>query len=164
MAPITRVGVYLGYVQHAGGRVGPDPCCVPLAQLEGLNFTTGMKADGNVPIVERTEQVWTDTGVEQMEDESPDGVIDNVDRDSPVHFPLRRAYEKAAANISSVTLETLLSGGNAADEQQEKPHATSGGPSGSHEGPALAPDTPDELGMEGAGPRADGGRADGAQG
>eukprot|EP00959_Pyramimonas_sp_CCMP1952_P220063 4601163-Pyramimonas_sp.AAC.1 len=73
MAPRTRVGVYLGYVQHAGGHVGPDHYCVPLAQLEELNFATSMKADGNIPIVERTEQVWTDAAVEQMEDESPYG-------------------------------------------------------------------------------------------
>eukprot|EP00959_Pyramimonas_sp_CCMP1952_P416924 8734829-Pyramimonas_sp.AAC.1 len=99
-----------------------------------------------------------------MEDESPDGVIDNVDKDSPVHVPLRRAYDKAAANVSSVALETLLSGGNAAEEQREKPHATSGGASGSREGPATVPDTPDDLGVEGAGPHADGGRADGARG
>eukprot|EP00959_Pyramimonas_sp_CCMP1952_P103975 2173363-Pyramimonas_sp.AAC.1 len=83
MAPRTRVGVYLGYVQHTGGRVGADHYCMPLAQLEGWNFTTGMRADGNRPIVERTEQAWTDTAVEQVEDESPDGVIDNVDKDSP---------------------------------------------------------------------------------
>eukprot|EP00959_Pyramimonas_sp_CCMP1952_P081499 1702762-Pyramimonas_sp.AAC.1 len=99
MAPRTRVGIYLGYVQHAGGRVGPDHYCLPLAQLEGLNFTSGTKADGNIPIVERTEQVWADTDVEQMDVDSPDGVIDDVDEDFPVHFPLRRADDKAAANI-----------------------------------------------------------------
>eukprot|EP00959_Pyramimonas_sp_CCMP1952_P031092 651970-Pyramimonas_sp.AAC.1 len=27
LAPRTRVGIDLGYVQHAGGRVGPDRCC-----------------------------------------------------------------------------------------------------------------------------------------
>eukprot|EP00959_Pyramimonas_sp_CCMP1952_P168677 3524118-Pyramimonas_sp.AAC.1 len=88
MAPRTRAGIYFGYAQHSGGRVGPDHYGMPLAQLEGLNFTTGMKADGSRPIVERTEQVWTDTDVEQMDVDSPDGVIDNVDKDSPVHFLL----------------------------------------------------------------------------
>eukprot|EP00959_Pyramimonas_sp_CCMP1952_P440156 9215039-Pyramimonas_sp.AAC.1 len=47
--------------------------------------------------------------------------------------------------------------------QQEEPRATSRGASGPHDGPAMVPDTPDDLGIEGAGPRADGGRADGAQ-
>eukprot|EP00959_Pyramimonas_sp_CCMP1952_P419297 8782716-Pyramimonas_sp.AAC.1 len=59
-----------------------------------------MKADGNMPILERTEQAWTDTEVEQIDVDSPDGVIDYVDKDSPVHFPLRRAYDKAALNIN----------------------------------------------------------------
>ena len=61
VGPRTRVGIYLGYVHHAGGSVGPDHYVMPLDQLNGLNMKTGMKADGKRPCVDRPEQLWTST-------------------------------------------------------------------------------------------------------
>ena len=84
-------GIYLGYVHKAGGMVGPESYVVPLRQLDGLNMESGRTPEGKRPIIEKSDQVYSN-------------ILDGTAKDQEPHFPLRVAYEKAMTEVRSVTV------------------------------------------------------------
>ena len=114
MGPRTRVGIYLGYVSHVGGRYGPDHYCMPLDQLEGLNYRTGMKQNGKRPVIDKTQQVWTNIHKEIIGPVGESGVVDEYQESHQTYFPLRVAYDKYAINVHHIDLGDMLTGGHAA--------------------------------------------------
>eukprot|EP00959_Pyramimonas_sp_CCMP1952_P075736 1583108-Pyramimonas_sp.AAC.1 len=86
-------GIYLGYVHKAGGLVGPDSYVVPLRQLDGLNMETGRAPEGERPTIEKPDQVYSI-------------ILDGTADDQSPQFPLRKACEKAATEVRSVTVPT----------------------------------------------------------
>eukprot|EP00959_Pyramimonas_sp_CCMP1952_P409948 8591460-Pyramimonas_sp.AAC.1 len=86
-------GICLGYVHKAGGLVGPDSYVVFLKQLDGLNMESGRTQEGKRPTIEKSDQVYSN-------------ILDGTADDQSLHFPLRKAYEKAATEVRSVTIPT----------------------------------------------------------
>ena len=85
------VGIYRGYVNHAGGLAGVDSYVCPLSELTNLNMKTGREPNGKRPIIERSDQVVS-------------AILDHTlsaEERSP-RFPLKEAYERAKREISSV--------------------------------------------------------------
>ena len=102
-------GIYLGYVHKAGGMVGPDSYVVPLRQLDGLNMETGRTPEGKRPIIEKSDQVYSN-------------LLDGTAKDQEPHFPLREAYEKAMTEVRSVTVPpTGLASSEEGSEHAAKP-------------------------------------------
>eukprot|EP00959_Pyramimonas_sp_CCMP1952_P004988 104602-Pyramimonas_sp.AAC.1 len=86
-------GIYLGHVHKAGGLVGPDSYVIPLRQLDGLNMESGRTPEGKRPMIEKSDQVYSN-------------ILDSTADDQSPQFPLRQAYEKAATEVRSVTIPT----------------------------------------------------------
>ena len=93
--------------------MGPDCYVMPLSLLDGFSFKTGRKADGNRPVVDRSEQLWTDLGIEEHEPIAGGGVADDAPSTTNVKFPMKEAYDKAEKTVDSIQLGDVLSGGNA---------------------------------------------------
>jgi len=71
--------------------VGPDSYVLPFRQLEGLNMETGMTPEGKRPIIEKSDQVYSN-------------ILDGTADDREIKFPLRAAYEKAMTEVKSVSI------------------------------------------------------------
>ena len=71
-------------------------------------------------MVERSEQLWTDTGVEVEGPVSHHGVADNKLPGAAVLFPLKRAFDLASVTVN-VNLGELLSGGYTAKDKKTAP-------------------------------------------
>eukprot|EP00959_Pyramimonas_sp_CCMP1952_P182454 3815370-Pyramimonas_sp.AAC.1 len=52
-------GIYFGSVHKAGGMVGPGSYVTPLRQLDGPNMETGRTPAGKRPIIEESDQVYS---------------------------------------------------------------------------------------------------------
>ena len=93
---------------------------MPLGQLEGMNFRTGLKANGGRPVVERSEQLWSDAGIEVEGLVFHHGVTDNKGPGATILFPLKKAFDPASVTINA-DLGGSLSGGFAAKGKRAQP-------------------------------------------
>ena len=87
----AHVGIYLGYIHRAGGRVGPESHCLCLGELGGLNMKTAKTPRGKRPNVEWSKDIWDLSQAPGFKE----GEIE-------IDFPMKRAYEEARNSVSHV--------------------------------------------------------------
>eukprot|EP00959_Pyramimonas_sp_CCMP1952_P415943 8714573-Pyramimonas_sp.AAC.1 len=84
-------GGYLGYVHKTEGMVGPESFVTPLRQLDGLNMGTGRTQAGKRPIIEKSDQVYSD-------------ILDGTAPGQESKFLMREAYEIAQTTAKHVLI------------------------------------------------------------